>query len=68
MPRIKPLLSGLDFGGKRSGRRFPDVTPEIRVLRQEILLGRFQLFVGARVKHAHDSNILNSKQKRHARA
>jgi len=37
-------------------------------LRQKFLPGHIRLFVGARIKSAHDGNLLNSKQKRHARA
>jgi hypothetical protein len=67
MPRFMPLLSGLDRGDRRDGRRFPDVTPEDRGLRQGNLLGCFRLFVGAWIKSGHDGIILITKHKRHAR-
>jgi hypothetical protein len=61
MPRLVPLLSGLDRGNRLNGSRSVGVEAQCGELRQQNLPGHIRHFVGARIKSAHDGNILNSK-------
>jgi hypothetical protein len=63
-----PLLSGLARGDRLNGRRFLRAEAQYGGLRQKFLPGHIRLLVGAGITPAHDGNLLNSKQKRHARA